>query len=50
MPEPTTTRGAAGTPPRPRNLLKLVLAWAWVGIPAAWGVGQVAIKSLALFK
>jgi hypothetical protein len=30
--------------------LKLVGAWALVGIPLAWGVWQVFQKSLALFK
>jgi hypothetical protein len=25
-------------------------AWLYVGIPAAWGVAQVAIKSVALFQ
>ncbi len=32
------------------NVLKLALAWAFVGIPALWGVGQVAAKALALFR
>ena len=31
-------------------LLKLVGAWALVGIPLAWGVWQVFQKSLDLFK
>ncbi len=45
MPETRTApaRGAG-------NLVKLIIGWAWVGIPAIWGIGQVAIKSLALFK
>jgi hypothetical protein len=30
--------------------LKLVAAWALVGIPLAWGVWQVFQKSLDLFK
>ncbi len=30
--------------------LKLVCAWALVGIPLAWGVWQVVQKSLDLFK
>jgi hypothetical protein len=29
--------------------VKLLLAWAFVGIPLAWGVWQVAVKSLTLF-
>lgn len=32
------------------NVLKLVGAWALVGIPLAWGVWQVFQKSLDLFK
>ena len=31
-------------------VLKLVAAWALVGIPLAWGVWQVFQKSLDLFK
>ena len=34
---------------RPGMLPRLV-AWLFVGIPAAWAIGQVAIKSAALFK
>jgi hypothetical protein len=30
--------------------VKLVLAWLFVGIPAAWGVAQVVVKSAALFR
>jgi hypothetical protein len=30
--------------------LKLVLAWAFVGIPLAVGIVQTFLKSLALFK
>lgn len=29
---------------------KLVAGWLVVGIPAAWGVAQVVVKSLALFR
>ncbi len=39
------------TPPdRLTQLLKLAGAWAVVGIPALWGVGQVAVKAMALFR
>ncbi len=39
------------TPPnRLKTLLRLAGAWAVVGIPALWGVGQVAEKALALFR
>ena len=36
--------------PDPMMAIKLAIAWAWVGIPAAWGVWQVFKKSLALFQ
>jgi len=31
-------------------VLKLAAAWALVGIPLAWGVWQVFLKSLDLFR
>jgi hypothetical protein len=34
----------------PLGPIKLLIAWAVVGIPAAWGVWQVVLKSLALFR
>ncbi len=34
----------------PLETLKLIWAWLFVGIPAAWGVWQVFQKSLALFQ
>jgi len=36
--------------PRPGEWVKAVLAWLFVGIPAAWGVAQVVAKSAALFR
>jgi hypothetical protein len=30
--------------------VKLVLSWLFVGLPAAWGVAQVVVKSAALFR
>jgi uncharacterized membrane protein len=30
--------------------LKLVVAWAIVGVPLAWGVWKVALSALKLFK
>ncbi|MEO7964307.1 MAG: oxalate:formate antiporter [Gemmatimonadaceae bacterium] len=30
--------------------LELAISWLVVGIPAAWGIWQVVIKSLALFR
>ena len=32
------------------NGMKLFLAWAFVGIPLAWGVIQTAINATALFQ
>jgi hypothetical protein len=32
------------------NGLKLVLAWAFVGIPLTWGVIQTCINALKLFQ
>ena len=32
------------------DTLAVIVAWLVVGIPAAWGVSQVVIKSLALFR
>jgi hypothetical protein len=34
----------------PMNPLKLVIAWLFVGVPLAWGVWQVVVKSITLFK
>jgi hypothetical protein len=34
---------------RPGEWVRVVLAWLFVGIPAAWGVAQVVAKSAALF-
>ncbi|MEO6444813.1 MAG: hypothetical protein ABIZ91_18185 [Gemmatimonadaceae bacterium] len=30
--------------------MKLIVAWVVVGVPAAWGVAQVVLKSMALFR
>ena len=34
----------------PRVRLQIIIAWAIVGIPLLWGVSQVVVRSLALFK
>jgi hypothetical protein len=47
MPEPINPGDA---PPDPMAPVKLLLSWLFVGIPLAWGVWQVFVKSLALFK
>jgi hypothetical protein len=33
----------------PANPLKLAVAWLFVGVPLAWGVWQVVVKTLDLF-
>lgn len=38
------------TRPRRTSPILLIVAWLIVGIPAAWGVSQTVVKSLALFK
>ena len=37
-------------PERHSPVMRRLAAWLYVGIPAAWGVAQVAIKSVALFR
>lgn len=32
------------------NVVKLVVAWLWVGIPAVWGIWHVFLTSLKLFR
>jgi hypothetical protein len=32
------------------NVLALIVSWLVVGIPAAWGVVQVVVRSFALFR
>lgn len=52
----TTRRGHEASPPgastpSPRDApWKLVASWLVVGMPAAWGVAQVIVKSLTLFR
>jgi hypothetical protein len=31
-------------------ILRLVLAWGFVGVPLVWGVVQTVLKAWALFK
>ena len=31
-------------------IVRLILAWGFVGIPLAWGVYQTAVKVASLFK
>lgn len=35
---------------RSRLILTLSVAWAWVGVPLAWGIAQTLGKALALFE
>jgi hypothetical protein len=50
MREESSMTDARQEPSSGGNALKLVGAWALVGIPLAWGVWQVFQKSLDLFK
>ncbi len=47
--------GVAPAAPRPADEgrtspVHIAIAWAVVGIPALWGVWQVFVKSMALFR
>jgi hypothetical protein len=46
----TDSSAAGGAAPDPLGTIKLIVAWAIVGIPLLWGVSQVFQKSLALFR
>ena len=35
---------------RSGSMVRLIVAWALVGLPLAWGVWQVIQKSMDLFK
>jgi hypothetical protein len=35
---------------RPTAVLRLIAAWTLVGVPLLWGVWQVFLKSLDLFR
>ena len=48
MDAPNPNGSTAPHSPWPR--LKLIAAWTLVGVPLAWGVSQVVIKSLDLFR
>ena len=37
-------------PPARVPIVRLILAWGFVGIPLAWGVYQTAVKVASLFK
>lgn len=46
-----TADGAAGPDTNSGEAAwKLIASWLVVGIPAAWGVAQVIVKSMALFR
>jgi hypothetical protein len=40
------TKGASDN----ANVLKLILAWAFVGIPLVWGIIQTGINAFKLFQ
>jgi hypothetical protein len=51
-PSMTSNRSSTTEPDTPSGsvVIKLVLSWALVGVPLAWGVWQVFRKSLDLFR
>ena len=48
--ERASTDAVASATAGPTTRMQLALAWALVGVPLAWGVWQVVLKSLALFR
>jgi hypothetical protein len=59
MPDPRRPETTSGlpdpgnpgdAPADPLATAKLAFAWLFVGLPAAWGIWQVFVKSLALFR
>ena len=48
---PNVHEGSEAHEVQPRGeRLKVVASWLVVGLPAAWGVAQVVVKSMALFR
>ena len=48
---PNVHEGTEAHEMQPRGeQLKVVASWLVVGLPAAWGVAQVVVKSMALFR
>lgn len=44
---------SAGTPTEASSgssSIELIIAWLWVGIPAVWGIWNVFLTSLKLFR
>jgi uncharacterized membrane protein len=48
--QPLKPAGRGSDTPDPLNSVKLLVAWAIVGIPLAWGVWKVVLSALKLFK
>lgn len=48
--DPASDPASDPAPVRRTPVLRLVLAWTLVGVPLAWGVYQVFLKSLDLFR
>jgi hypothetical protein len=46
----STEHGERATDERATSTLQLIAAWALVGVPLAWGVWQVVVKSMDLFR
>ena len=48
---PNVQEGSQAHELQPRGeQLKVVASWLVVGLPAAWGVAQVVVKSMAMFR
>jgi hypothetical protein len=47
---PAPSADDAPPPAAPGEGWKLIAGWLVVGVPSAWGVAQVVLKSLALFE
>jgi hypothetical protein len=50
MSDPYASAAGQHQPAEPSTPLKLAFAWLFVGVPLVWGVWQVVVKTLDLFK
>lgn len=48
MPDSTATESAGAS--SGSEVLKLIVSWLWVGIPAAWGIWHVTRDAIRLFR
>ncbi|MDP9121199.1 MAG: oxalate:formate antiporter [Acidobacteriota bacterium] len=47
---PVSPHSPTAPPADPTAGLKLAFAWLFVGIPAAWGIWNVIVNTMALFR